>query len=188
MNIFSSCDLKKISSSILEFLAKYKYIVIIAVLGLAFLMWPSEDDTVGNDDGKTVITKTVSDDEVYDMEGKLRNILGRIEGVGRLEVSLTLKCGVEVQYADEVSQSSQQRMEDGKLSQSEINEDSKVVVLRDKDGNESVAVVKQIYPEYLGAVIVCDGADSASVRLKVTNAVSTLTGLSSDRVSVVKMK
>ncbi len=39
-----------------------------------------------------------------------------------------------------------------------------------------------------GAVIVCDGADSAKVRLLVTNAVMAYTGLGSDKIWVVKMK
>ena len=179
--MFTNIDLKKISFAVKEFLARYKYIVIIAVLGLVLLMWPTGDEPACE-------VLPVQSGAVYDMEDKLKNILSKIEGVGRLDVSLTLKSGVEVQYAGEVSQSSQQKLEDGQLAQSELNEDSKVVVLRSKDGNESAAVVKEVYPEPLGAVVVCEGADNASVRLKVTNAVSTLTGLSSDKISVVKMK
>ena len=39
-----------------------------------------------------------------------------------------------------------------------------------------------------GAVVVCDGADAPTVRLYVTNAVMSYTGLGSDRISVIKMK
>ena len=39
-----------------------------------------------------------------------------------------------------------------------------------------------------GAVIVCDGADSAAVRLCVTDAVTAYTGFGSDKISVMKMK
>ena len=39
-----------------------------------------------------------------------------------------------------------------------------------------------------GAVVVCDGAELATVRLDVTNAVIAYTGLGSDRISVMKMK
>lgn len=37
-----------------------------------------------------------------------------------------------------------------------------------------------------GAIIVCDGADNAAVRLNVTNAVEAFTGFSSDRIQVIK--
>ena len=39
-----------------------------------------------------------------------------------------------------------------------------------------------------GAVVVCDGAELATVRLDVTNAVISYTGLGSDKISVMKMK
>ena len=39
-----------------------------------------------------------------------------------------------------------------------------------------------------GAVVVCDGAELATVRLDVTNAVMAYTGLGSDKISVMKMK
>ena len=39
-----------------------------------------------------------------------------------------------------------------------------------------------------GCVVVCEGADAASVRLNVTNAVAAYTGLGSDKINVMKMK
>ena len=39
-----------------------------------------------------------------------------------------------------------------------------------------------------GAVVVCPGADSAAVRLKITRAVSAYTGLGSDRIIILKSK
>ena len=39
-----------------------------------------------------------------------------------------------------------------------------------------------------GAVVVCQGADDAQIRLNVTNAVAAYTGLGSDKITVMKMK
>lgn len=39
-----------------------------------------------------------------------------------------------------------------------------------------------------GAVVVCDGAESAAVRLEVTRAVMVYSGIGSDRIAVCKMK
>ena len=41
---------------------------------------------------------------------------------------------------------------------------------------------------YTGAVIFCQGADSAAVRLQVVEAVAVYTGLSSNKIMVLKMK
>ena len=42
------------------------------------------------------------------------------------------------------------------------------------------------YPRFVGALIVCEGGDRADVQPNVTQAVSALTGLSSDRITVVR--
>lgn len=39
---------------------------------------------------------------------------------------------------------------------------------------------------WTGAVIVCEGGESAAVRLKLTQAVRALTGLSADKIAVIK--
>jgi len=41
---------------------------------------------------------------------------------------------------------------------------------------------------WAGAVVVCEGGGSAAVRLQLTQAVSALTGLPSDKITVVKGK
>ena len=43
-------------------------------------------------------------------------------------------------------------------------------------------------PNYRGAVILCKGADQAAVKLAVVEAVSRVTGLRTDQISVLKMK
>ena len=62
------------------------------------------------------------------------------------------------------------------------------VILSDSGRNQS-GLIKQINPpKYLGAIILCQGADSASVKLALMEAVSNATGLTTDRISVMKMK
>jgi stage III sporulation protein AG len=62
-------------------------------------------------------------------------------------------------------------------------------VLRTNSNRADEALVEQILaPEYLGAVVVCQGADDPTVRLAVSEAVSKATGMGADRISVLKMK
>jgi len=49
-------------------------------------------------------------------------------------------------------------------------------------------VIQKTYPEFLGAAIVCDGAEMSRVRTSITQTVSSLTGLSSDKITIIKMK
>ena len=49
-----------------------------------------------------------------------------------------------------------------------------------------MVVTREIYPQFRGALVVCQGADDPAVRLAVIEAVSALTGLGSDRVCVIR--
>ena len=55
-------------------------------------------------------------------------------------------------------------------------------------GTEEAVSVKTIYPEFQGALVVCQGAGNASVKLEVLKAVSAITGLSSDQISICQRK
>ena len=60
-------------------------------------------------------------------------------------------------------------------------------VLINQGGSGQEALQSQeIYPPYIGALVVCDGADQPGIVLKVKEAVSVLTGLGTDCISVVK--
>ena len=59
-------------------------------------------------------------------------------------------------------------------------------LLLDGGDREETVVTGMAYPSYRGALVVCQGGDRADVKLAVTEAVSALTGLSSDRVTVAK--
>ena len=113
----------------------------------------------------------------------MEKTLSECEGVGRCKVMLSVSSGPESVFAKEARES---RREDEGARESDI--DTKPSVLSGGAGGESPVLIKELYPEFRGAVVICDGAGSASLREKVVGAVSALTGLRSDRISVIKMK
>ena len=68
------------------------------------------------------------------------------------------------------------------------SESRKTVILSEGSSYDKAAVAATTYPRFQGALIVCEGADSAAVRLRLLEAVSAVTGLSTDRITVVKMR
>ena len=121
----------------------------------------------------------VSCPDAIDLETRLETILCRMNGVGDVEVLLTLETGTSYQYQTDVQTHTKQ--EDAEVQK-------ETVLASDGSGKQVPITVRTTYPTYQGALILCQGADSAAVRLDVTNAVSDLTGLGSDRISVIKMK
>ena len=58
----------------------------------------------------------------------------------------------------------------------------------DSDRNETGLVHQINPPVYLGAVVLAQGADNPVVKLSIVEAVSKVTGLGADKISVLKMQ
>ncbi len=158
------------------FAGKYKYILLVIAAGFLLLTFPA-----GERSGKEV-EKTESFN-LQAFEKQVERTLSECEGVGRCKVMLSANSGPESVFAKEARES---RREDERARESDI--DTKPSVISGGSGGESPVLIKELYPEFRGAVVICDGAGSAVLREKVVSAVSALTGLRSDRISVIKMK
>lgn len=157
-------------------LNKYKYVLLVAVLGAVLLLWPSERKTNAEalpDGGALPAAGT----DVAETEKAMEEILGKISGVGRVDVMLTLHSGGERVLAQDTS-----LRYSGPVQSPDSYERSSQPVT----GSGGVVVTQEKYPQYRGALVVCEGGGSDAVRLQVIAAVSALTGLGSDRIAVVK--
>ena len=70
----------------------------------------------------------------------------------------------------------------------EGREQTETVVLSRGSGSQETVSVQELYPSYQGALLVCPGGDDPTVRLKLTEATSALTGLGADKISISKGK
>lgn len=167
-------DIKQIWSKISDFLKKYKYAAVVLLIGIGFMLFPgtskSDKSEVNNDQIR----------EVYgqNLNKELAGILSKIEGAGKVEVILTVAKGEETIYQTNSDQTIREQESDIKLE---------TVILSNNSRNE-IGLVKRIDPaKYLGAIVLCQGANQAAVRLAITEAVSKITGLGADCICVLKM-
>ncbi len=65
-------------------------------------------------------------------------------------------------------------------------EDGEAVIVSQGSGKQAAVELRYLYPEYRGALVVCQGAADPQVRLAVTEAVRALTGLGTDRITVLR--
>ena len=153
-------------------LEKYKFVLLVALIGVILLLLPTATSakTGEGQSGQPALSFSLEDEEE-----KLRQALGKIEGAGKLELVLTLKTGAEQIYA---------RNE----STGEKEAESTLALSAAGSGQEETVPVKTIYPVYQGALVVCEGGDNPTVRLRITEAVSALTGLGADKIAISKMK
>lgn len=173
----------EITGKVLKVLKKYKYAVLILLLGIALLLLPSSKKETQTQTAEA--PQTTADDDTYaaQTEQRLTEMLSKIDGAGRVEVMLTLRTGSRTRYLTD-TQNSEETSESGTQRTSE----QKTVILSEGSAYDKAAVSAVDYPLFQGALIVSEGADSASVKLALTQAVAALTGLSSDQITVVKMK
>lgn len=154
------------NQQLISFLKKYQYVVWLILLGVFLMLIPQKAEP-------QPVQLPSEENLIPDLELELSTVLSQISGVGKAEVLLTEASGSKTIYQTDAGQ-----------NQSNLD----TVIITDRN-REETGLVKQILPpEYRGALIVCQGADSASVRLSVIEAVKSVTGLSSDCITVLKMK
>ena len=155
-----------------DILKKYRFAALVALAGVVLMLLPGKKDSMP--DAETAEGETFSLEET---ERRMAEVLGAMDGVGRVQVMLTLKNGSSLELAEDADSTER----DG-----ETRAQREPVTLNRGSGYQDVVVTRETYPVYLGAVVVCQGAGSSGVRLAVTEAVAALTGLPADRITVVQ--
>lgn len=160
----------------LEVLGRYKYVLLVVLLGALLLLWPGGRGAADRtDSGSRQIP--AGSMPLGETERAMEVILEKISGVGRVDVMLTLQSGSELVLAQDSS-----LRYSGSVQSPDSYERSTQPVT---DGG-GVVVTKETCPQYRGALVVCEGGGDDGVRLQVAKAVSALTGLGSDRIAVVR--
>ena len=123
------------------------------------------------------------DAEAFDrgaVQEEMENILRAIDGVGELRLMLTVDSGTKRELAQDTTAE--------RSGSEDMKRKSETVVVGTGSGTQEVVVTNRVYPRYVGALVVCEGGGSAGVRLAVTQAVSALTALPSDKITVLQGK
>ena len=166
-------DLKKIKSNAASLLKKNKYMLLVLAIGMVLLLIPGKSSK----EAQMQSPVTIQQEQKQEIDVTLAKILSKIDGAGEVQVFLTMSQGEETIYQT-----------DTKTSESQTNVQIDTVLVTDADRAQT-GLVRQINPPvYQGAIVLCQGADSSTVRLAIVDAVSKVTGLGADRISVLKMK
>ena len=122
---------------------------------------------------------------------ELKNLLTKIENVGEVEVMIYFKSGeVKVPATENTTQEATTEETDnqgGKRTNTQQTDGSKVVMAVEGSKNEPY-ILQTNKPEISGVVIVAEGASSSKVKYDIQVAVSSLYGISIDKVNVYPMK
>ncbi|RHR05622.1 stage III sporulation protein AG [Pseudoflavonifractor sp. AF19-9AC] len=148
-------------------LGKYGYVLLVIGVGALLLLWPGggETETVSVQESGTYF-------DLEEFEARLEKALSHIEGAGEVSVVLTLE-------SDGRQVLAQDRDTDGAGGGT-----STTVTVGRGGGTEEVVPLQTFTPDFRGALVICPGGGEAQVRLRLVEAVSAVTGLGSDRISI----
>lgn len=153
-----------------DWMGKYRFVLIILAVGLVFMLIPGYEK-----EDEPTLAETKPQTAQVDISQQLVSILGQIEGVGEVRVMLTVAAGEQTLYQT-----------DTQISENESRIET--VLVTDSNRGQTGLIYQINPPNYKGAIIVCQGGDKPSVRLAVKESVSSVTGLGTDQISVMKMK
>jgi stage III sporulation protein AG len=168
-------DINGFGEKIRELFKKYRFVILILGIGIVLMVLPS-----GKSKQQTQ-TQTPSSQTAYfeDPTKELTEILSQIQGAGRVQLLLTRGSGERTVYQTDEEQEKSGEDQSVRLE---------TVIVNDADRAQQGLIQQILAPEYRGAIVVCQGADNAAVRLAIMEAVADATGLGTDRISVLKMK
>lgn len=177
MDAMSTLQLSQLRGQAAQLLRKYRIPLLVFLLGVVLALVPGK--TKKADAQQTAAETADTAFELSAVQKQLESLLSAIDGAGRVRLMLTLSSGEQLIYQTD----SRTATASGSTTQ------ETQTVFRQSGGSEKEPAVQSVvYPKYQGALVVCDGAERASVRLAVIQAVSSLTGLGSNKIAVVKMK
>lgn len=153
--------------------SRYRYVLLVAMVGALLLLWPGGKG--GSSAAEVVVKSSQEEFDLSEIERKLSAALSQVEGAGEVNVVLTVR-----------STARQVVARDDRMTANERT--ASTVVVSKGSGTQEPVLLEQIYPEFQGALVVCTGGGDAAVRLKLVEAVSALTGLGADKISICRGK
>ncbi|MGB9839960.1 hypothetical protein [Thermovenabulum sp.] len=134
------------------------------------------------------IQNMVPADYQKNLEGKLEEVLSRVEGVGRVKVMITFGSQEEVEPAFNTVEGetiTEEKDNQGGMRTVTEKEVNKQVVLVNKDNKSEAFIVKKIIPEIKGVLIVAEGGESSETVDRLTKAASTLLNIPVYKINVL---
>ena len=135
-------------------------------------------------------TMEINNDEyVKELEGRLKTVLATVDGVGKVDVMITLKASAEKIALKDIPVSSDITNEEkaGGDKKQQTNSKSEESTIYEENGKDKVPyVVKEIEPQIMGVVVVSQGGDNPTVKKEIIEAVQVLFGIETHMIKVMK--
>lgn len=154
-------------------------IVTVALLGIILIVISSVGEETASEEEAAQPQSDFSESEyTAKLEQRLEETVSSLYGAGRSRVMVTLECDYETVYA-----------RDGSYSKDEASSDEKSeYIIIDSSQHEDGLVLKTVTPRVRGVAVLCEGGNDPYVCEQVSQMLSALLDLGSNRISVSKIQ
>lgn len=167
----------KYKTSLIKNIKKPYYLVIVFLL-LVLLFCFAPDDHIKTNE------KSVHNEDVSELEKRLEDILGHIEGAGKVDVMITL-----ASQGEKIILKDSKTSDKASLFENPDNSSLEEKTVMTKDGSkEEPFIRKQLNAEVRGVIVCADGAYDEIVKNEITSSCVAVLDIPVTRVSVVKRK
>ena len=167
-------EIKAMKAKTTEVINKYKYMIAVILVGIGLMLIPTTSKK-----STTRAVEVIQKMEKVNITDELACILSQIKVSGNVAVYLTTLEGEKTIYQTNEN-----------LAETNDSRDLRTdtVTVTDAQRSQNGLITQVNPPLYRGAIVVCEGADDPAVQLAITEAVANVTGLGTNRISVLKMK
>lgn len=181
---------------------KKEKIVIFFLLGVFFLLIATPVSDLTGNQKKQKSTNTGTDQQTQQkkiqekdayitaLENKLEQTIEGMEGAGKVDVMITLKdTGEKILDKNQPYESEEEtNTEENKESKKNRIQNNQETVLVETEGNTEPIIVRELYPDIEGVVVVCEGGDNSALTVKIKEAVQALFSIDAHKIVVCKSK
>lgn len=189
---------KKIENLVVFILILIVTIIVINAIWNGSKKESSKEDTLSNNGKQLATTQTttssntsVASTHTSDMETKLETILSNMSGVGKVKVLITYSESSEVvaMYNENSKNSKVEEKDSGGGTRTTTQQDTQKDIIYQEESGEKVPITQKVVsPKIEGAIITAQGANSATVKNDIVQAVEAVTGLASHKIQVFEMR
>ena len=147
---------------------RYRPVLVVILAGFLLMALPGPK--------KEPVAETIQE-RAPDFQQQLQDLLSEITGAGKVRLLLSEESGTRTIY---------ECSEDRSGQHGDFRRDP--VILSGADRQEKGLVRQTTAPQYRGAVVIAQGGDDPRVILDIKKAVSSAAGLSTNKITVLKME
>jgi stage III sporulation protein AG len=148
-------------------------------------------ESVTENNMKSVKTGDETTIYVNDLEDRLESILTKVEGIGTVDVMITLKGSKEeiVLKDKPYTQESVNEVdgEGGNRDSSNVSREDTTVLVDGGDGTSMPYILKELAPEFEGILVIAEGGGNIQIKTEIMDAVQVLFNVPAHKVKVMKM-